>query len=167
MNREPVIGWFRDDLRLADNPAFTASVKSGLPVLPVYFGAPWKSIRGSPVPHRADGYTLPSQPGSIAACEEVVRRGLYFSYNLCSFLYFKSGGGGGSRTRVRNRSQQRDSMLSRVPEGFALCTQNGQDAHIASPWFSLLWPVPSHRNQPAVRRPSAAHRRSCGGRLLS
>jgi hypothetical protein len=30
------------------------------------------------------------------------------------------GGGGGSRTRVRNRSQQRDSMLSRVPEGFAL-----------------------------------------------
>jgi len=45
MNREPVIVWFRDDLRLADNPAFTASVKSGLSVLPVYFGAPWKSIR--------------------------------------------------------------------------------------------------------------------------
>jgi hypothetical protein len=28
----------------------------------------------------------------------------------------KDGGGGGSRTRVRNPCQQRDSMLSRVPE---------------------------------------------------
>ena len=28
----------------------------------------------------------------------------------------KCGGGGGSRTRVRNRCQPRDSMLSRVPK---------------------------------------------------
>jgi len=28
----------------------------------------------------------------------------------------KNGGGGGSRTRVRNPCQQRDSMRSRVPE---------------------------------------------------
>src|SRR5271156_2528448 len=28
----------------------------------------------------------------------------------------RTGGGGGSRTRVRNPCQQRDSMLSRVPE---------------------------------------------------
>jgi len=33
-----------------------------------------------------------------------------------ALILFSYGGGGGSRTRVRNRSQQRDSMLSRVPK---------------------------------------------------
>ena len=37
-------------------------------------------------------------------------------------------------------------------EGFALRAQNRQDACIASPWISPLWPVPSHEDQPAVRR---------------
>jgi len=32
----PVILWFRQDLRLADNPALTAAAKSGAPILPVY-----------------------------------------------------------------------------------------------------------------------------------
>ncbi|MFM2042719.1 MAG: Deoxyribodipyrimidine photo-lyase [Pseudomonadota bacterium] len=32
----PVIVWFRQDLRLADNPALTAAVESGRPVIPVY-----------------------------------------------------------------------------------------------------------------------------------
>jgi len=32
----PVIVWFRQDLRLADNPALAAAVKSGAPILPLY-----------------------------------------------------------------------------------------------------------------------------------
>ena len=32
----PVIVWFRQDLRLADNPALTAACESGQPVIPVY-----------------------------------------------------------------------------------------------------------------------------------
>ena len=32
----PVIVWFRNDLRLGDNPALTAAVASGRPVIPVY-----------------------------------------------------------------------------------------------------------------------------------
>ncbi len=40
MNGESVIVWFRDDLRLADHPALTAAVQSGLPVLPVYLWSP-------------------------------------------------------------------------------------------------------------------------------
>lgn len=32
----PVLVWFRQDLRLSDNPAYQAAVKSGAPVLPVY-----------------------------------------------------------------------------------------------------------------------------------
>ncbi|MBU3970277.1 MAG: deoxyribodipyrimidine photo-lyase, partial [Alphaproteobacteria bacterium] len=31
----PVILWFRQDLRLADNPALAAAVATGRPVLPV------------------------------------------------------------------------------------------------------------------------------------
>ncbi|SMH59034.1 cryptochrome/photolyase family protein [Azospirillum agricola] len=42
----PTIVWFRNDLRLADNPALTEAVRSGAPVLPVYIledpaGDPW------------------------------------------------------------------------------------------------------------------------------
>ncbi|MHC8508461.1 MAG: cryptochrome/photolyase family protein [Rhodospirillales bacterium] len=32
----PVIVWFRDDLRLADNPALAAAARAGCPVLPLY-----------------------------------------------------------------------------------------------------------------------------------
>ncbi|MEO1137083.1 MAG: deoxyribodipyrimidine photo-lyase, partial [Pseudomonadota bacterium] len=36
MSENPVIVWFRNDLRLEDNPAFAAAAKSGLPVAPVF-----------------------------------------------------------------------------------------------------------------------------------
>ncbi|MGB5626589.1 MAG: deoxyribodipyrimidine photo-lyase [Woeseiaceae bacterium] len=36
LDRAPVIVWFRQDLRLADNPALHAAVQQGRPVLPVY-----------------------------------------------------------------------------------------------------------------------------------
>ncbi len=32
--------WFRQDLRLADNPALQAAVKRGEPIIPVYLWAP-------------------------------------------------------------------------------------------------------------------------------
>lgn len=34
------IVWFREDLRLADNPALTAAIDSGVPVLPIYVDDP-------------------------------------------------------------------------------------------------------------------------------
>ena len=45
----------------------------------------------------------------------------------------KYGGGGGSRTRVRNRCQPGEFMLCPLPHVFASYAQNGQDAHKASP----------------------------------
>lgn len=33
---DPVIMWFRQDLRLADNPALTAAIETGKPIIPVY-----------------------------------------------------------------------------------------------------------------------------------
>lgn len=36
MTTPPIILWFRQDLRLSDNPALTAAVKTGAPVIPVY-----------------------------------------------------------------------------------------------------------------------------------
>lgn len=36
----PVVVWFRRDLRIADNPALTAAVASGRPVVPVFVWAP-------------------------------------------------------------------------------------------------------------------------------
>ncbi|MBL0930506.1 MAG: deoxyribodipyrimidine photo-lyase, partial [Alphaproteobacteria bacterium] len=36
MSLAPILVWFRQDLRLADNPALRAAVDSGAPVVPVY-----------------------------------------------------------------------------------------------------------------------------------
>ena len=36
MSASPVIVWFRNDLRIADNPALSAAVATGLPILPLY-----------------------------------------------------------------------------------------------------------------------------------
>lgn len=35
-DQKPIIVWFRQDLRVADNPAFSAAVNTGQPVIPVY-----------------------------------------------------------------------------------------------------------------------------------
>lgn len=47
MSTKPVIVWFRQDLRLADNPALHAAHETGAPILPVYIlddenAHPWK-----------------------------------------------------------------------------------------------------------------------------
>ena len=36
MSKKPIIVWFRQDLRLEDNPALNAAVDTGVPILPVY-----------------------------------------------------------------------------------------------------------------------------------
>jgi deoxyribodipyrimidine photo-lyase len=36
MDQEPIIVWFRNDLRLADNPALRHAANSGRPVIPLY-----------------------------------------------------------------------------------------------------------------------------------
>ena len=40
MTNPPVLLWFRQDLRLADNPALAAAVERGGPVIPVFIWAP-------------------------------------------------------------------------------------------------------------------------------
>ena len=40
MNREPAIVWFRNDLRLGDNPALVAALKRGGVVIPVFIWSP-------------------------------------------------------------------------------------------------------------------------------
>ena len=37
---EPVLVWFRQDLRIEDNSALSAAVETGRPVIPVYIHAP-------------------------------------------------------------------------------------------------------------------------------
>jgi len=40
VSKNPIIVWFRRDLRLADNPALTEAVRSNRPVVPVYIWSP-------------------------------------------------------------------------------------------------------------------------------
>src|ERR1035437_9902221 len=62
----------------------------------------------------------------------------------------KYGGGGGSRTRVRNRCQPGEFMLCPLPFGFAPGTQNGQDAPRTSPMILRKQHGPSCSRQPTV-----------------
>ncbi len=44
----PVIVWFRQDLRLEDNPALLAAVATGLPLIPLYIWSPQEEYPWSP-----------------------------------------------------------------------------------------------------------------------
>jgi len=46
--KEHVIVWFRQDLRIADNPALAAAAATGLPILAVYIHAPEEEGRWAP-----------------------------------------------------------------------------------------------------------------------
>jgi hypothetical protein len=71
-----------------------------------------------------------------------------------------------SNPRPKSMSEERLHAYS-SSEDFARRAQNRQDARNASPMISFLRLGPRLRNQPAVRRSSATHRRSHGERLLS
>jgi len=66
------------------------------------------------------------------------------------YKVFSCGGGGGSRTRVRNCCQPGVFMLCPVPFGFIAGTQNGQDAPETSPMISRKQHGPSRSRQPTV-----------------
>ncbi|MFO0845197.1 MAG: deoxyribodipyrimidine photo-lyase [Gemmataceae bacterium] len=58
MSDRPTLVWFRQDLRLADNPALHAAAAAGGPVLPVFVWAPdGEAPLGAPAPRRGGGYT--------------------------------------------------------------------------------------------------------------
>ena len=45
---QPVIVWFRQDLRLNDNPAFAAAIRSQAPIIPVFID---DTMYGRPAGH--------------------------------------------------------------------------------------------------------------------
>jgi|LNFM01.2.fsa_nt_gb deoxyribodipyrimidine photo-lyase len=67
----PVIVWFRQDLRLADNPALDAALRSGAPVIPVYI-----HDEQAPAEWRMGGATLWWLHDSLAAlADDLAKRG--------------------------------------------------------------------------------------------
>jgi deoxyribodipyrimidine photo-lyase len=77
--RAPVLVWFRQDLRLSDNPALAAAVERGFSVIPVYVWAPEEE--GAWPPGAASKWWLSRSLASLGAELEkrgsrlVVRRG--------------------------------------------------------------------------------------------
>lgn len=69
MTPETSIVWFRQDLRLADNPALSAAIESGGPVIPVFIWAP--DEEGPFPPGSASRWWLHR---SLASLEENLRR---------------------------------------------------------------------------------------------
>ena len=94
---------------------------------------------------------------ALKRAANTINRSLSLGSNTTSSKINRVGGGGGSRTRVRNRSQPRDSMRSLFSK-FAPRAQNRQETRKASPMILSPPHGPSGDNQPAVRRPLSAHR---------
>jgi deoxyribodipyrimidine photo-lyase len=62
---KPVICWFRQDFRFADNPALTAAIATGQPALCVPFSMTKPLDDGEPVGHPDGGF--------IIVCRELAR----------------------------------------------------------------------------------------------
>ena len=79
MSNAPTLVWFRLDLRLEDNPALTAAVKRGGPVIPVHIHAPREEDPWAP--GAASEYWLHQSLNALSASLEckrsrlIVRRG--------------------------------------------------------------------------------------------
>jgi len=71
MNGAPALVWFRQDLRLSDNPALAAAVRRGSPVIPVFIWAPEEE--GSWRPGAAAQWWLDRSLAALSA--ELEKRG--------------------------------------------------------------------------------------------
>jgi len=67
----PAVLWFRQDLRLSDNPALTAALERGSPVIPVFIWAPEEE--GAWPPGAASRWWLHGSLASLSA--ELEKRG--------------------------------------------------------------------------------------------
>src|SRR4051794_10292941 len=65
----PTIVWFRDDLRLSDNPALNAAIRSGLPVACIYI-----LDEESPGTRKLGGASRWWLSRSLAALDEALRK---------------------------------------------------------------------------------------------
>lgn len=72
MSASPVIVWFRRDLRLNDNDAFTAAVETGAPIIPCFIWAPEED--GAWAPGAASRVWLHHSLGKLR--ESLAKRGL-------------------------------------------------------------------------------------------
>ena len=107
----------------------------------IHFGFPTSAVECHPNGEMGQifGRLLPQQPfghKTVTIRSQKRPRFLARTGKLLHNKRFRCGGGGGSRTRVRNRCQPGESMLCPLPHVFACIPQNGQDELQASPMIS-------------------------------
>lgn len=156
----PVIVWFRQDLRLADNPALLAAANSGAPVICLYVlddGTPGQWARGG-----ASRWWLHHSLQSLGASLEklgarlILRRG--DAFEVVTSLAAETGAGGVfwnrcyepfARTRdarIKARLKERaiaaeTSNGSLLVEPWHLKTRDGGAYRVYSPYFRALAPL--------------------------
>ncbi|MEM9320250.1 MAG: deoxyribodipyrimidine photo-lyase [Pseudomonadota bacterium] len=76
MRQEPILWWIRRDFRLAENPALTAAVASGLPVIPVFlFDEVAEALPASPAWRTGLGLGMLSDALEGCGSRLILRRG--------------------------------------------------------------------------------------------
>jgi deoxyribodipyrimidine photo-lyase len=133
----PILVWFRQDLRLADNPALQAALKLGGPILPVFIWAPEEEGRWAPA--SASRYWLHQSLKALDA--ELERRGSRLillpgpTAEALEGLAKKTGAG----TMVWNRRYEpavirRDTALKSKLKAAGLTVESFNAALLWEPW---------------------------------
>ena len=177
-NRQSVLAWFRGDLRLSDQPALTAAVKTGLPVVPVFIWAPEED--GDETPGGASRWWLHQ---SLAALDHslrargtrlIVRRGATAERLLeiaeeagarrifCNRIYEPAALAAEPALEERLRQKGVSVEISNGSLLFdpgSIRTAAGGGFRVFTPFWRALWsergalrkPVPAPRSLPAPR----------------
>ncbi len=171
------IVWFRQDLRLSDNPALSAALDAGQPVIPVYIWAPEEE--GAWPPGAASKWWLAQSLADLSAALEargsrlIIRRGP--SDEVLSSLAAESGATGvfwnrryepaavtrdrGVKSRLREQGLRAESFNgSLLFEPWTIQNQSGQPFRVFTPFWRacLKKPVPPAQKKTPKQLPGPA-----------
>lgn len=167
----PVIVWFRRDLRLADNPALTAALESGRPVIPVYgleeaegvrpigaAGLWWldKSLRALAADLEERGSRLILRRGDAARMVEALAAETGAARVVWSRLYDKGAIARDTALKARLKSagvEAESFNAAQLCEPWRLKTKAGEPYRVFTPyWRALRAEVGAFPLQPAPER---------------
>lgn len=138
MSRSPSIVWFRNDLRLADNPALQAAMERGGAIVPVFVHAPEEETPWSP--GGASRWWLHQSLTALDASLRrqhsrlVIRRGATLE-NLLSIIHETGAGAVFWNRRYEPAIIARDSKIKAALLGAGLAAESFNGALLHEPWI--------------------------------
>jgi len=178
----PSIVWFRQDLRLADNPALAAAVSAGGPIIPLYIFAPEEE--GSWIPGAASSWWLHQSLKSMAEDFRGGGSSLLFRKGPAETVLRELVRETGAAAVFWNRRYEpacivRDSAVKEALRRNAVRAESFNSSLIFEPWdlktqaggpyqvFTPFWKAARRRTAPPLPREAPKTWRIFPGKLAS